>query len=90
MKRLIPATVALMLVLAVGSNPATAKVNSSPVGGGCPPPFTLLDLTSIPFTFPAAVRADRNDNDYICTMEVATRSPSARKTLWIDDVIPTH
>ncbi|MCZ6758763.1 MAG: hypothetical protein O7D29_00085 [Gemmatimonadetes bacterium] len=83
MKRLIPATVALMMVLAVGSNPATAKVSSSPVGLECPPPFWLTDVPTI--GFPAALRADRNDNDLVCAIDVALRNPERRKTVFIDD-----
>lgn len=83
MKRLIPATVALMLVLAVGSNPATAKVNPSPVAPECPPPFELTDVPTV--GFPAAVRADRNDNGSVCAVDVALRSPERRKTVFIDD-----
>ena len=87
MKRLIPATVALMLVLAVGSNPATAKVNSSAVEGACPVPFGEPEPHR---DLPAGLTADRDGNGFVCSMMIARRRPDTRTTLWIDDVIPTH
>lgn len=84
MKRLIPATVALMLVLAVGSNPATAKVNSSPVDGECPPPFVLGDVPTFP-RIPAADRADRDGDDLVCSFDVQVHRPRGNKTIFIDD-----
>ena len=87
MKRLIPATVALMLVLAVGSNPATAKVTPFPVVEVCPGHFQLRDVPTFPM-LPAAERADRNDNDLVCARDIVLNNPKFQmKTVFIDDFL---